>query len=107
MRRINRPNRKSKSAVLGVGVSIDELRFIKELITDIAGRRQDMGHSYQVVPEGKRALETSSLEAYVSGKIAMADSANDVLVSFSACYMFTCCKVKGGDYTLSWMSSLS
>jgi hypothetical protein len=107
MRRLNKSGKEQKPNVLGVGVSIDELRFVKELIVDIAGRRYDHGYSSQAVPEGRKAIETSSLEAYVSGKVAMADSTNDVIQQYSTGYMFTCCKVKGGDYTLTWMSSLS
>jgi hypothetical protein len=107
MRRSNKTGKRQNSNVLGVGVSIDEMRFIKELINDLAARRNDLGYAYKPVPEGRRAIETSSLEAYVSGKVAMADSANDVITQYSTGYMFTCCKVKGGDYTLTWMSSLS
>ena len=55
MRRINKSGKKQQPGVLGVGVSIDEMRFVKDLITDIAGRRRDLGYSDAAVPEGRLA----------------------------------------------------
>lgn len=92
---------------MAAAAKIDEIDFLEELVKDLAYRRYDIGYSNESVPEGWSAMDTSSLEAFVSGTIALAEGNEQFAVPFTTCFMFTCTKAKEEGYDLSWMSSLS
>lgn len=100
-------NRKQTNSPLAAAVMIDEMEFLEELVKDLADRHNDIGYSNESAPIGWNTIDTSSLEAYVSGTIAMADDKEHSVMPFTTCFMFTCSKVRKGDYELSWISSLS
>jgi hypothetical protein len=106
MKKLNKKTGKQTS-LLAAAVKIDEMDFLEELIKDLADRRYETGYCNQPVPQGWSAMDTSSLEAYVSGTIALADGDDHFAMPFVTCFMFTCTKVEDSGYDLSWISSLS
>jgi hypothetical protein len=106
MKKANKNSRHTADS-LAAAVSIDEFDFLEEVVKDLATRRYDIGYCRESVPAGWNAIDTSSIEAYVSGTIAMADDTEHSIIPFTTCFFFTCSKVKRGEYDLSWISSLS
>ncbi len=93
---------------LQISAVLDQPGLLESLVEKLADRHYDIGYSNAAVP-GK-AIDTSSVETYVSGTIAFAD-ANDneatINMPFITCFLFTCAKEKEGLYKLAWSSSLS
>lgn len=101
-------NRKTGFAFqLAVSATIDESSLLKDLVQKLAHRRVDLGYSKQTVPAGWKAVETSSLEAYVSGNVDILDDDDHLGLAYTTCFLFSCMKERGGDYELTWVNSLS
>lgn len=107
MKKINKRTVKHTADGLAAVVKIDEMDFLEELIKDLADKHYDAGYRHESAPAGWNTIDTSSLEAYISGSIAMADDNEHSVVPFTTCFMFTCTKMKRGEYDLTWISSLS
>ena len=107
MKNANNPDQPKHDLLLSVSVTIDEAPLLKNLVEKLAHRRQDLGFGCQQVPEGWRAVETSSLEAYISGCMDIQGSSEYIALSYTTCFSFTCIKVFGGENSLAWINSLS
>lgn len=92
---------------LAINASLNEPYLLKDLVETLAGRRHDLGYSQEKVQLGWKAIETSSLEAHVSGQVHIATDADLVNMLFTTCFLFTCTKAKRQDYSLTWVNSLS
>src|SRR5690349_8540903 len=97
---------------LHISASFDKPDFLEDLVEKLAQRRNETGYGKARVPKGLKALETSSLEAYVSGDVTLSDPAtnNDtrpINMPFISCFFFTCIKEKNKDYDMTWSMSLS
>jgi hypothetical protein len=97
---------------LHISASFDKPDFLEDLVEKLAQRRNESGLGKVKVPKGLKAVETSSLEAYVSGDVTLADldnkkDAERINMPFISCFFFTCVKEKNKDYDLTWASSLS
>ena len=92
---------------MAINASLNEPYLLKDLVESLADRRQDIGYSLEKVQLGWKALETSSLEAYVSGRVSISNEADAVTMLFTTCFLFTCTKAKRQNYSLSWVNSLS
>ncbi|HEX7846911.1 MAG TPA: hypothetical protein VF476_14010 [Chitinophagaceae bacterium] len=97
---------------LHISASIDEPDLLQNLVERLAYRRYDLGYVNEKMPEGLKALETSSTETYVSGTIAFdfnetANKTEHINMPFITCFLFTCIKGKTEPYQLIWSSSLS
>lgn len=93
---------------LHISASFDQPEFVQNLVERLAYRRYDIGYSNEKVPEGFKALETSSTETYVSGTLAIDAAGNaPIQMPFITCFMFTCIKGKTDPYQLIWSCSLS
>jgi hypothetical protein len=92
---------------LHITAILDQPGLLEDLVEKLAHRRYDIGYSNVPVPRLFEAIETSSTETYVSGTISLA--LNDELINmpFITCFLFTCSKIKGGEYKLGWGASLS
>lgn len=101
MKRTNKTSTK-----LSLTSTIDELCLLQEIVEKLAQRRVDLGYGRQAVPAG-HAVETSSLEAYVSGNVVL--NVNDEMMSipYATCFLFTCSKNNDKGYSLAWSQSLS
>ena len=93
---------------LHLTASIDKPEILENIIEQLATRRYDTGYGKALVPQTWRAIETSSLETYVSGKIEFDyNETQRILVPYITCFLFSCTKENNKPYTLSWSFSLS
>lgn len=91
-----------------VKATLDELEFLEALVEDLADRGYGLGYDEQPVPTGSLAIETSSLEAYVSGKVFLPGTGNPPIdMSFTTCFLFTCITTQKDIFKLTWSNSLS
>ena len=90
-----------------VAATIDELLFLQNLVTKLACKPYDIGNKRQKTLAEWEAMETSSLEAYVSGQLSFTDSSEQVDMSFTTAFLFTCTRLNKEGYDLSWVNSLS
>ena len=108
---MRKPSKKTDKQVqesqLMISALIDEAPLLTNLVEKLAHRRVDLGYSRKLVPPDWQAIETSSLEAFVSGDINILGEGEYINSPFVTCFLFTCVKAKKGEYSLSWSSSLS
>lgn len=90
-----------------VVVTIDEIPLLKSIVEKLAHRRYEIGFSLQEMPDGWAAVDPSSVEAYVSGSIELANGEEQVSLAYTTCFTFTCLKTRKGVNRLSWINSLS
>jgi hypothetical protein len=92
---------------LHITATIDQPGFLEDMVEKLASRHNDLGYANQKMPDDREALETSSTETFVSGSIAIDDSAEQINMPFITSFIFTCTKGKNEIYKLEWASSLS
>jgi hypothetical protein len=107
MKNSNYPGQPKNTSALAVTVTLDEAPLLKNLVEKLAHRRYDIGYADQLMPSGWQAIETSTIEAYVSGCMDIAEKEEYIAMAYTTCFSFTCTKAFGGDNTLSWVNSLS
>ncbi|MBS1760840.1 MAG: hypothetical protein JST23_12025 [Bacteroidetes bacterium] len=94
--------------LLHISAAFDQPELVQNLVERLAYRKYDIGYGNEKMPEGWKALETSSTEAYVSGTLKIDGSDNNHFdMPFISCFNFTCIKGYGDPYKLIWTSSLN
>jgi hypothetical protein len=101
----NNPDK--KNSMISITTALCEQPLLQSVVEELAHRRIDIGFGRQRVPAGLKAIETSSIEAYVSGDMSITSESDLLDMAFTTCFLFTCIKAKGGEYKLSWSVSLS
>jgi len=96
-----------KNPSTSITAILTEAVLLKNLVEKLADRRYDIGYCFQKVQPNSRAIEQSSIEAYVSGDINFSEKADLIKIPFDTNFLFTCTKCKDGEYNLTWVSSLS
>jgi len=86
---------------------IDQPQLLEDKIEHLAHRYYDLGYSLQNIPANQVAIETSSVETYVSGNAVMNNPDEQISIPFVTCFVFTCIKTQGRVYKVEWSSSLS
>jgi hypothetical protein len=107
MKNPNNPGQFESSSPLAVSVTIDEIPLLKNMVEKLAHRRYDIGYANEPMPDGLKAVETSSIESYVSGNLDLFDKEDQLSIAYTTCFTFTCIKAAGSDNTLRWVNSLS
>ena len=107
MKRTNNPEQSKNVSALAVSVTIDEAPLLKNLVEKLAHRRKDLGYSHEPVPKGWKAIESSTIEAYVSGCMDIQEHEGYLAMTYTTCFSFSCTKALGGPNTLVWVNSLS
>ena len=93
--------------------SFDQPEQLQQFVERLACRRYELGFDKEKVPDGLKAIETSSTETYVSGTIALdfmagTEAAEErINMPFITCFLFTCIKEENEQYQLTWSTSLS
>jgi len=90
-----------------ISATFDQPDLLADLVEKLAYRRNDLGYGTEKMPDGRKALETSSTETYVSGTIIVNESGEQIHFPFITCFLFTCTKEKNKEYKLAWGRSLS
>jgi hypothetical protein len=107
MKNSNYHGQPQNQSPLAISVTIDEAPLLKNLVEKLAHRRNDTGNGTGSMPVGWRSVESSTIEAYVSGCMDIQENEEYIALAYTTCFSFTCTKVLGGDNTLSWVNSLS
>lgn len=100
-------HKKETSSEISITAALCEQSVLESVVEELAYRRIDIGYCRQAVPPGLKAIETSSIEAHVSGDITISGKSQSFDMPFTTCFLFTCIKARGGEYELAWSSSLS
>lgn len=99
------------SKSLNITANLDQPVLLENLVEKLASRRYDLGYSAERVPKQLQAVDTSTVQTYVSGTVFLSGLAgNDgdsINVPFITSMLFTCIKGKEDCYRLFWSSSLS
>jgi hypothetical protein len=104
---MKKPVNKIEDPSLAITATLTEPHILRNLVEQLAARRPDMGYSLEKVEPGWRAIETSSIEAHVSGDTNLSSGNNITQIPFNTCFLFTCIKGKKQQYHLTWVRSLS
>ena len=104
----SRPNRnRSEHSPISVDARLSDPNLLVFLVEKLAERRNSAGFDQQHVQPGWKAIETSSIEAYVSGNTNLSQNTDAIDAGFTTSFIFSCTKVKGEGYAFTWLCSLS
>ena len=93
---------------LHLTASVDKPELLEDIIEKLATRRYDIGYGRARVPNTWQALETSSVESYMSGTVEFDyNESQRIRIPYVTCLLFSCTKVGADPYELSWSISLS
>lgn len=90
-----------------ITATLHDLRFLQGLLENLSSRKQDRGFSSRDMPSDWKAIETSAVEAYISGDLKLSDETGYIKMPYITGFIFTCIKPGDGAYGLAWGSSLS
>ena len=96
-----------KNSSTAIMATLAEPALLKNLVEKLAYRRNDTGYYFEKVQTGWNAIVSSSIEAYVSGDIILAEETDFAIMPFDTSFVFSCIKSKDSEYDLTWASSLS
>ena len=100
-------NEKTNNLQIVAKSSLSEVGLLLCLVEMLADRRSKTSFCYQQVPSGWRAIETSSIEAYVNGNTSIQQDEEVVKSDFTSSFIFTCSQTEGRDNSFQWLCSLS
>jgi hypothetical protein len=106
----NRKNIKTSAMKkdLHLTASVDKPELLENMIEKLATRRYDIGYSREKVPNSWDALDSSSVESYMSGTIEFDyNETQRIRIPYITCFLFSCTKTRKDNYDLSWSISLS
>lgn len=92
---------------LSITTILTEPDLLINLVEKLAHRRLDTNFGITKIPRNLEPFDTSSIETYVNGTVALAGEGDTINMPFVTCFMFTCTKEKEGLYKVAWASSLS
>lgn len=104
---MKKPINKVEDPSLAITAILAEPHILRNLVEQLATRRYDIGYSHEKVEPGWRTIETSSIEAHVSGDTNISSGNSLTQIPFTTCFLFTCIKGKKQRYALTWVRSLS
>ena len=88
--------------------SVDKPDVLENIIEQLATRRYDIGYGNAMVPDTWQAIDTSSVETYMSGRIEFDyNETQRIRIPYITCFLFSCTKQKNNPYDLKWSVSLS
>ena len=88
--------------------SVDKPEVLENIIEQLATRRYDNHYGKALVPDSWQAIDTSSIETYVSGRMEFDYTETQrIKIPFITCFLFSCKKEKNESYDLVWSFSLS
>jgi len=103
---MKKPPRKNKRTQLAITASMEETCMLQLLVETLAETKTPHAYARPRVERGWRAIDTSSLEARVSGVVNLSDK-KTINKHFVTGFVFTCIREKKGKYDLTWSNSLS
>lgn len=98
---------KSRHLPLTVSASFDNFPLLESIIEKLSYRKTESHLPCFPAATGMEAIDTSCIEAYVSGSFLLSENEMFACSSFTSCFLFTCIRGEGGGDSLVWSSSLS
>lgn len=93
---------------LHLTASVDKPDLLEDMVEKLATRRYDIGYSRAKVPNSWKALDSSSIESYMSGTIEFDyNETQRIRIPYITCFLFSCTKSNNDPYDVSWSISLS
>jgi hypothetical protein len=93
---------------LHITASFDKPELVEYIAQTLAAKPYPSPITKTQLPGEWRAIETSSVENYVSGNVdIMEDDEAGLHVPFKTCFLFTCIRGKNDPYRLDWGMSFS
>jgi hypothetical protein len=93
---------------INLTASVDKPEVLENIIEELATRRYDIGYGNAVVPDSWQAIDTSSVESYMSGRVEFDyNETQRIMIPYITCFLFSCTKEKSNPYDLMWSISLS
>lgn len=88
--------------------SVDKPEVLENIIEGLASRRYEIGYGKAVLPASWQAIDTSSVESYISGRVEFDyNETQRIRIPYITCFLFSCMKEKNSPYDLKWSISLS
>jgi hypothetical protein len=106
MDRTNQPRQKF-SWPITISVTLDGAPLLANRVERLAHRQYNIGFSKETVPAEWQAVDSSTIETYISGCISIEEFDKFIALSYASCFSFTCTRALGGNSRLSWVNSLS
>lgn len=103
---MKKPPNKNERSQIAITATVEEPCMLQLLVETLAESHSDLGYYSKEVQPGWKAMETSSIEARVSGGVNFSSS-TPINTPFVTCFVFTCKKATKGRYELTWSNSLS
>lgn len=108
MKNLNhRKNHRHEDPAYKISAKLHQPSILKNLVEILADGKAGFGYRYEKVQPGWQAVDTSSVEVFVSGDLNISSKIEHIYTSFLTNFFFTCKKDKGETYKLLWISSLS
>jgi hypothetical protein len=92
---------------LHVAASIDQPEMMENMVEQLARRNSDMGYAKTSITGEWQAVDTSSIEKYVTGTLEVELENENLRIPFISSFLFSCTKEKDHPYKLNWSMSLS
>ena len=93
---------------LHLTASVDKPDALENIIEHLATRRYDVGYAKAIVPASWQAIDTSSVEAYMSGRVEFDyNETQRIRIPYITAFLFSCTKEKNDLYDLRWSISLN
>lgn len=93
---------------LHLTATLDQPQLLEDMVEKLATRHYETGYTKARVPKTWQAIDTSSIEAYVSGVVEFDyNEEQRIRIPFITCMVFSCTKEKDDFYDLSWAASFN
>jgi hypothetical protein len=102
---MKKPSNRNERSQIDIIANVEDPCILQLLVETLAESKPNLPFRLKRVHQGWKALESSSIEARVSGSINFSQE-KSVDIPFVTCFLFTCTKGKG-KYELKWSNSLS
>ena len=108
MKNLNhRKNHRHDESPYKISTKLHQPGILKNMVETLANSQPGFSYRYQKVQPGWQAVDTSSVEVFVSGDLNISSEIEHIYASFLTNFLFTCKKDNGEAFKLLWISSLS
>lgn len=88
--------------------SVDQPEMMENIIEQLAPRHYDTVYTSVAIPTPWKAINTSSVESYISGRIEFDyNETQRIRMPYITSFLFICTTQKKNEYELSWSVSMS
>ena len=100
-------NKKELYKQNGITSTFDNAGLLIAIVERLSSKHIEWVYQKTAVPTGLKSMETSTIEAYVSGQTLVSSEYEKVNMAFESCFLFTCIRSSNSEYKMTWASSLS